>query len=115
MPSGRRALSASRSAAIFFASRLRRSRVSPSLAARSPSPSQPMSPDCIFCRIANREIPSDIVLETAQTLAFRDLNPQAPVHVLVIPRTHVSSLAEATDAALLSNVLSSAAQVAREE
>ena len=74
-----------------------------------------MTPDCIFCRIANREIPATVVLETARTVAFRDLNPQAPVHVLVIPRTHVTSLADADDPALLGAVLASAAQVARDE
>jgi histidine triad (HIT) family protein len=74
-----------------------------------------MTPDCIFCRIANREIPSDVVLETTQVVAFRDTNPQAPVHVLVIPRTHVASLAEVTDEELLGRLMASAAQVARDE
>lgn len=74
-----------------------------------------MTPDCIFCRIANREIPATIVLETTGTIAFRDLDPQAPVHVLVISRAHVSSLAAASDPAMLGDLLSSAAQVARDE
>jgi histidine triad (HIT) family protein len=54
--------------------------------------------DCLFCRIANGEIPAEIVRETDRVVAFRDMNPQAPLHVLVIPRTHhpdVASLAEA--------------------
>jgi len=62
-----------------------------------------MSSPCIFCRIASREIPAGIVHEDDQVVAFRDLSPQAPTHVLVIPRRHVGSLddtAEA-DAALL--------------
>jgi histidine triad (HIT) family protein len=46
-------------------------------------------PDCIFCAIAAGDIPSDIVLETDGVVAFRDVNPQAPVHVLVVPRRHV--------------------------
>jgi histidine triad (HIT) family protein len=48
--------------------------------------------DCIFCRIARGEIPSDIVLEDADFVAFRDIHPKAPQHVLVIPREHVASL-----------------------
>ena len=45
-------------------------------------------PDCVFCKIVAGEIPSDFVSESEQTVAFRDLNPQAPIHVLVIPRRH---------------------------
>ncbi len=45
-------------------------------------------PDCLFCRIVAGEIPADVVHETATTMAFRDIDPQAPTHVLVIPRTH---------------------------
>ena len=48
--------------------------------------------DCIFCRIARGEIPSDIVLEDADFVAFRDIHPKAPQHVLVIPREHIVSL-----------------------
>ena len=48
--------------------------------------------DCIFCKIANKEIPSDIVYEDDEILAFRDLAPQAPVHVLIIPKIHIASL-----------------------
>jgi histidine triad (HIT) family protein len=50
-------------------------------------------PDCLFCRIAAREIPASVVCETPTTLAFRDVHPQAPTHVLVIPKEHVSSMA----------------------
>jgi histidine triad (HIT) family protein len=55
--------------------------------------------DCLFCRIVAGEIPAEIVSETPHTVAFRDINPQAPTHVLVIPRLHapdVASLAEAS-------------------
>jgi histidine triad (HIT) family protein len=45
-------------------------------------------PDCLFCKIVAGEIPSDVVRETEHTVAFRDLNPQAPTHILVIPRRH---------------------------
>ncbi|HZN75408.1 MAG TPA: histidine triad nucleotide-binding protein [Micromonosporaceae bacterium] len=73
-----------------------------------------MSNDCLFCRIVAGEIPADVVHETATTLAFRDIGPKAPVHVLVIPKTHhadVAALAEA-DPALAGEVLAAVAAVA---
>jgi len=48
--------------------------------------------DCIFCKIINREIPSDIVYEDEEVLAFKDINPQMPIHILVIPKKHIESL-----------------------
>jgi histidine triad (HIT) family protein len=70
--------------------------------------------DCLFCRIIAREIPSDIVLETDGTLAFRDINPQMPTHVLVIPKVHVANAAEVTGehGADLAEMLDTARQVA---
>jgi histidine triad (HIT) family protein len=68
----------------------------------------------IFQKILDRQIPAKIVAENDHCLAFHDVNPQAPVHVLVIPKTPVRSLAEATDAGLLGQVLLMAAQVARD-
>ncbi len=56
-----------------------------------------MSEECLFCRIAAGEIPSDIVYQDEEFLAFRDINPLAPTHILVIPRKHVSSLAQLAD------------------
>ena len=53
--------------------------------------------DCLFCRIVAGEIPADVVAESPGALAFRDLNPQAPLHVLVVPRTHVPDVAELAD------------------
>ncbi len=50
--------------------------------------------DCLFCKIANREIPASIVYEDERVLAFNDINPQAPTHVLVIPKRHIASLNE---------------------
>ena len=50
--------------------------------------------DCIFCRISSGDIPSDIVLEDESFLAFRDISPVAPQHVLVIPRAHIASLSD---------------------
>jgi histidine triad (HIT) family protein len=73
--------------------------------------------DCLFCKIVAGEIPATVVHETDQTLAFRDLAPQAPVHVLVIPKAHhpdVAALAEA-DPGLAGQVLVSAAAVAKAE
>jgi histidine triad (HIT) family protein len=69
---------------------------------------------CIFCRIAAGEIPANMVLETEAVVAFHDLNPQAPVHVLVIPKRHVDSLGAASeaDAETLSAVLLACRDVA---
>ena len=53
---------------------------------------------CLFCKIANKEIPSKVLFEDDDLLAFHDITPQAPVHVLVIPKRHVASLADAAEA-----------------
>lgn len=74
-----------------------------------------MSDSCLFCRIAAGEIPAKLVHANEHVVAFRDIDPKAPTHVLVIPRKHVASLEEATDAALMGEVLLAAAQVARDE
>ena len=74
-----------------------------------------MSSDCLFCRIVRHEIPATIVHEDEQTLAFRDIDPKAPTHVLVIPKTHVASLNEDTDAAALGRLLLAAAEIAKSE
>lgn len=73
--------------------------------------------DCLFCRIAAGDIPSAPVHETSRTLAFRDVSPQAPSHVLVIPKTHYADLAQLADAdpALLADVLAAVVAVARAE
>jgi len=52
--------------------------------------------DCLFCKIVAREVPADIVHETDRTVAFKDINPTAPVHILVIPREHVEDAAAIT-------------------
>ena len=52
--------------------------------------------DCLFCKIAAREIPADIVHEDEHLVAFNDINPQAPIHVLIIPRRHISTLNDLT-------------------
>jgi histidine triad (HIT) family protein len=72
---------------------------------------------CPFCGIAAGDIPATVVHETARTLAFRDLNPVAPTHVLVIPRDHFADVAElsAADPGYLAEVLAAAVDVARQE
>jgi histidine triad (HIT) family protein len=74
-----------------------------------------MADQCLFCRIVRREVPATIVAETEDCVAFRDINPQAPVHVLVIPRVHVASLDEATDPHLVGRLALVAAEIARKE
>ncbi|EKE02465.1 MAG: hypothetical protein ACD_20C00383G0017 [uncultured bacterium] len=69
--------------------------------------------NCIFCKIANKEIPSNLILETEDYVAFHDLNPQAPVHVLVIPKKHYNSLNSADEPELLGRLLIGAKNVAQ--
>ena len=71
--------------------------------------------ECLFCRIARGEIKAAIVAQDDAFVAFRDVNPQAPTHILVIPRAHVATLNEATDAGLLGKLLVHARDVARAE
>ena len=73
-----------------------------------------MSGGCIFCKIAAGEIPAQIVKQGDGMLAFKDLNPQAPTHVLVIPTTHVGSLNDAKDSAALGKLMAFARDVALE-
>ena len=72
--------------------------------------------DTIFGKIIRREIPADIVYEDEHCLAFRDVNPQAPTHVLLIPKKEIARLADATpeDQALLGHLMIAAGKVARE-
>lgn len=76
-----------------------------------------MADDCLFCRIASGEQDADVVAEDDDWLAFRDINPQAPTHVLVIPKRHVGSVDELDDADrdLAGELLLAARRVAREE
>ena len=73
--------------------------------------------DTLFSKIINREIPADIVYEDDQCLAFRDINPQAPVHILVIPKNPVDRIANATekDEAMLGHLLTVASKIAKDE
>ncbi|KAF7599836.1 MAG: histidine triad nucleotide-binding protein [Candidatus Dactylopiibacterium carminicum] len=72
--------------------------------------------DCIFCRIARGDLPSNKVYEDEEFLAFKDIHPQAPVHILIIPKKHISTLAEASaeDVPLLGRMLELAPRIARE-
>ncbi|MGY1721061.1 histidine triad nucleotide-binding protein [Blastococcus sp. SYSU DS0552] len=73
--------------------------------------------DCLFCRMVAGEIPADVVHETDRVLAFRDINPQAPTHVLVIPKEHHATVGAlvAADPALLGEVVAGAHAVATRE
>jgi histidine triad (HIT) family protein len=71
-----------------------------------------MATDCLFCRIARGEIPAKLVHESEECVAFRDIDPKAPVHILVIPREHIASLNEARDAALVGRLTMVAAEIA---
>jgi histidine triad (HIT) family protein len=76
-----------------------------------------MASDCLFCKIASGAIPVNRLYEDEQVLAFPDIHPQAPVHILVIPRQHFASLAHTApeDATLLGHLLAAAAQIARQQ
>jgi len=73
--------------------------------------------DCLFCRVANGELPTEIIYKNDDILAFRDINPQAPTHVLVIPKRHIDSINHATpgDAELLGRMVLAAKEVAAQE
>ena len=73
--------------------------------------------DCLFCQIAAKKIPSQLVFEDDQIMAFKDINPVAPVHILVIPKKHIPSLAETSleDQKLLGLIQVQAARIAAQE
>jgi histidine triad (HIT) family protein len=73
--------------------------------------------DCLFCRIAASEVPADKVFEDDEIVAFLDIHPKAPVHILVIPRKHIESIAAATDEdqLLLGRLLRVVSQIAKDK
>lgn len=71
--------------------------------------------NCIFCKLASGSIPTQVVYQDEAVFAFRDNSPQAPVHILLIPKRHIASLAEADDALLLGKIMLAAATVAKQE
>ena len=72
--------------------------------------------DCLFCRIINRTVPAEIVGEADDLLAFKDINPQAPTHLLIVPTEHVPTLSDATDThtTLLGKAVQFASRLARQ-
>ncbi len=72
---------------------------------------------CIFCKIANKEIPSDCVYETENIIAFRDLNPQAPVHILIVPKIHIASMNDinSENSAVISEIFETVNKIAEQE
>jgi histidine triad (HIT) family protein len=71
--------------------------------------------DCLFCKMVAGEIKPDVVFENDQILAFRDINPQAPVHILVIPKRHITTLNDLDDAQLGGQLLLAAIDLAKQE
>ena len=73
--------------------------------------------DCLFCKIAAGEIPSTKVFENDDVLAFRDIDPQAPFHVIIIPKAHIASAAEITaeNSALVAKIFEAAAKIAADQ
>jgi len=73
--------------------------------------------DCIFCRIAKGEIKSNLIYQDDKAIAFPDINPKAPVHILVVPRKHIESLADVSeaDAPLLGHLVTIVSRLAKEQ
>lgn len=73
--------------------------------------------DCLFCKIVAGEVPADIVREGERTIAFRDINPQAPVHILLVPKKHIARLADAApdDQDVMGALMLAAKAVAEQE
>lgn len=84
---------------------------------KSFTPDEMKTMDCIFCNIAEKKIPATLLYEDEQLLAFRDINPQAPVHMLVIPRKHIPTIdaVEDADALLVGRMITRAKELARQE
>lgn len=72
--------------------------------------------DCLFCKIVTGDVPANVVRETATTLAFRDASPQAPTHILVIPKEHVRDVSELSqDPEATADLVAAATEIAKEE
>ncbi|MEP6691854.1 MAG: histidine triad nucleotide-binding protein [Gemmatimonadaceae bacterium] len=74
-----------------------------------------MPDDCLFCRIVRGVVPATLVAKNDDCIAFRDVNPQAPTHILIVPREHISSLDAAKDPEMIGKVAFMAAELARAE
>ncbi len=71
--------------------------------------------DCIFCQIVAGKIPSQILYQDEEVVAFPDINPEAPVHLLIIPKTHIPSLAQLAESAIIAHMVDVANQLAKEK
>ena len=71
--------------------------------------------DCIFCKIVSGEIPSKVVYEDENVLAFNDIDPQAPIHIVVIPKKHFANILELNDSSILSAIFESIKKIAEEQ
>ena len=74
-----------------------------------------MAGDCIFCKIASGEVKGDVVYQDQEVVAFRDIGPQAPVHILIIPRAHIGNVASLPSEGITGHMVTVAAQLARSE
>ena len=76
-----------------------------------------MENDCLFCKIINKEIPSDFIYENDRVVVFRDINPQAPVHLLIVPKKHIRSINDITgeDLGVISEMIIIARDMAKKE
>ena len=72
-------------------------------------------PDCLFCKIIDKQIPAKLVAEGSHFAAIRDINPQAPTHILIMPKEHVANISELTDVQGLGQLFQAVQQVARAE
>lgn len=81
------------------------------------TPSSSTSSDCLFCRIVNGDIPASRVYEDELCIGFPDINPQAPTHVLIVPKQHIASTASAVaeDTGLMGSLMAAAIEIARNE
>ena len=71
--------------------------------------------DCIFCKIASKEISSNIVFENDKVLAFKDINPQAPVHIVVIPKDHIDTLNDVRDFGIYVDIFKAISEIVKKE
>jgi histidine triad (HIT) family protein len=71
--------------------------------------------DCVFCKIINKEIPTDFLHESDKIVAFADIHPKAPVHILVVPKEHINSVIELSDESLAGNLIMAARKIAQDK
>lgn len=71
--------------------------------------------DCLFCKIINKEIPSEIVYEDNDVLAFNDIDPKAPVHILIIPKKHITTYNDIEDYEIIGKITKAVQQIAKEK